>query len=489
MTAVATNALEDFMIRYGPAAGERGPEMLVREVFGADPDEWQIAVLRAFGRGERGISLESCHGPGKTCVLAWLIWVHMLTRFPQKTACTAPTGGQLNDALLAEVKTWGRKLPPALFDLYDMKSDRIVLLAAPEESFATFRTARPENPEALQGIHSVWVLLIADEASGVPGVIFESAIGSMSGHNACTILAGNPVRTGGFFYNSHHGDSADDWFKVHVSGIDGPHMGEYSYVSPRVSPEFCEMVAREYGTESNAYRVRVLGIPPKSEDDSVIPFEWIEAARGRDVKVNPAAPTIWGLDVGTTDLLALAKRKANVLLEPIKTWQDTKDVMLCVGIVKAEWDNTYIADRPAEICVDAIGLGAGVADRLRELGLPVRAVNVSENPALNAGRYRNLRTELWFEARDWYAKRDCTMPEDARFEQELSAQKYKAIESSGKVICLPKREMMKHLHPRRSPDRADAFILTFASNAATAIMGSQGLSWNQPVRRNIKGLV
>jgi hypothetical protein len=303
------------------------------------------------------------------------------------------------------------------------------------------------------------------------------------------VLAGNPVRTGGFFYNSQYGEGAETWFRVHVAGHDGDHIGPFSYVSPRVSKDFCEMVAQEYGTESNAYRVRVLGLPPKTEGDSIIPFEWVEASLSRDVKPNPVAPVVWGLDVGISgDLTAMAKRKQNILLEPIKTWSDVRDVMLVVGLVKNEWDNTYVAERPKEILVDVIGLGAGVADRLREIGLPARGVNVAENPALNNGRYRNLGTELWFDMRDWFGRRDCQMPKDERLQQELVGQKYKVIDSSGKVIRLPKREMMKHLHPRRSPDRADALMLTFASTAATAI-GGGGTSWGTPLRRNIKGVV
>jgi len=482
-----------FVTRYGPKAGADGPPRFVREVLKAEPDEWQELVLRDYGRGERQISIESCHGPGKTTVLAWLILIQAATRFPQKTACTAPTGGQLSDALIAEVKTWHRKLPEELQGLFDIKSDRLSLVFAPERSFATFRTARPENPEALQGVHAPWVLLIADEASGVAGAIFESAIGSMSGSHACTILAGNPVRTTGFFFNSQHGDGATRWKRYHISGIEGPHCGENSYVSKRVDPEFVAMVAAEYGEDSNAFRVRVLGRPPKSDSDAIVPFEWVEAAYNRDVKVNPLAPIVWGVDVARSgnDLVTLAKRKANTLCEAIKYWPaaELNDVMLVVGLVKSEWDMTILTERPKAILVDAIGLGAGVADRLRELGLPCQAVNVSEKPALDGSRYRNLRTELWFAMRDWFGKFDCYIPRDEKLLQELAAQKYKVLDSSGKVIALPKDEMRKFIHPRRSPDRADALMLTFSQTAASIIHGASASNWKKKLVRGVKGVV
>lgn len=492
-TAEPTASLTAFLSRYGPGAGETGPERLVADVFGVVPDAWQRdCLLRPVANGERQISAMTCHGPGKTAGLSWLIWTYLLSRFPQKTVATAPSGGQMEDALLAEVKLWYGRLPTVLQELYDVKADRIALRQSPADSFASFRTARPETPEILAGIHREdgFVLLIVDEASGVAEPIFESGLGSMSGWNCATVLAGNPVRTGGFFHNTHFGDGATRWRRVHVAGCAHPDVGPASYISDRVNPEFVQMVQEEYGEESNQFRVRVLGLPPKSEGDAVIPFELIEAARDREVEANPAAPVVWGLDPArSNDLVGLAKRQANILLEPIRTWPPFNDLMPLCGAVVDVWEQTPLRLRPKAIFVDAIGLGAGVADRLKELGLPARAVNISESPTLrHRTRYRNLKTELWFDARDWFAHRDSRIPPDPRLEQELSAQKYKPLTSSGMVITLPKADMRKYLHPRRSPDRADAFILTFAGQAAIASLGPQP-DWSEDVKRHRKGIV
>src|SRR5690606_900934 len=118
---VSGNAFLEFVERYGPPAGEIGPVRFVREVWGAEPDTWQEKGLRAYGRGERRISIRSCHGPGKTTLLAWLVNYQLCTRFPQKTAATAPTTSQLEDALVAEVLAWHRKLPAALQALFTLK--------------------------------------------------------------------------------------------------------------------------------------------------------------------------------------------------------------------------------------------------------------------------------------------------------------------------------------------------------------------------------
>ncbi|MFP3624326.1 hypothetical protein SB771_34205, partial [Burkholderia sp. SIMBA_051] len=74
--------------------------------------------------------------------------------------------------------------------------------------------------------------------------------------------------------------------------------------------------------------------------------------------------------------------------------------MQTVGKIKHLYDNCTYQERPLEILVAVIGLGAGVVDRGREMGLPVRGVNVSEAPALG-DKYINLRAELWYKCREW----------------------------------------------------------------------------------------
>src|SRR5205814_818076 len=128
---------------------------------------WQLDVLKAYDARERRISIRSGHGVGKTTTVAWLVLHHLLCRYPQRTAITAPTEKQLFNALWADVKVWHRRLPRWLQDQIEVKHDRAELQARPESSYTTLATARVEQPEALQGIHSDWVLLVADEASGI----------------------------------------------------------------------------------------------------------------------------------------------------------------------------------------------------------------------------------------------------------------------------------------------------------------------------------
>lgn len=478
-----TNAFADFIARYANDA-----ELFVREVFGFnDLYPWQVEVLRAFSRGDRRISIKSGHGVGKTTVLAWLLWHRILTRYPQKSAVTAPTEKQLFNALWAEFKTWGGRLPVDLQALVEIKSDRAELRAAPSESFISIATARADQPEALQGIHAEWVLLIGDEASGISEKVFEAGLGSMSGHNATTVLTGNPVRGQGFFFDCF-GKNADIWTCITVSSLD---VGG-------VAQDFADQVARTYGIESNAYRVRVLGEFPVRDDDTVLPYELVAASLMRDVVVAKTAPVIWGLDPARfgSDRSALAKRQTKTLLEPVKWWAKL-DTMELAGKLKLEWDTTPQWLRPAEICVDSIGIGAGVLDRLRELNLPARGVNVSESPAAgNMDKYANLRAELWFKALEWFQARDVKLPDayekvassDNNLVSELTSVKYKFRPGSGKITVESKDDMKRR--GMRSPDLADAFVLTFASDAMTLALGRAGsTSWRTKISRPLKGIV
>ena len=447
---------------------------LVREVLGTEPDDYQAEILTAIQNGERQVSIRSGHGVGKTRTLAWASVCHALTRFPQATVATAPTSPQLFDALAAQTKAEFKRLPASLQELFDVKSESINLKVAPEESFISFRTSRPEIPEALAGVHSENVLLIGDEASGIPEAVFVAASGSMSGHRATMVLAGNPIRTSGLFFDSHH-RLANNWHTIHISCVG----------HPRIADAFIEEAKERYGEDTNDYRVRVLGEFPRADADTVIPFELIQAAMTRDVEPSLVRP-IWGVDCARfgQDRSALAKRRGNVALGT-QTWKDL-DTMQLVGAIKAEWDKTLDLDRPESICVDAIGLGSGVADRLAEIGLPARAINVSESPPLG-GNYLNLKAELWYQAKEWFATRACSLNNDTQLGAELGWPRY-GYTSSGKLKVEGKSEMKKRT--KRSPDIADAFVLTFAVPAVSALYGSAGsVNWKEPLIREIKCLV
>jgi hypothetical protein len=376
---------------------------------------------------------------GKTTLQAWLVLWFLLTRQNCKVPVAANSQDQLRDTIWPEIAKWHRQLPEALKSMIDVQAERVVVLQDPEGAFAVRRTASKDNPEALQGFHAEHLLFLIDEASGIPDIVFEVGLGALSTPGAKVVMAGNPTRTSGFF--------RDRWHTMHVNCIDVPRAQGH-----------IEDIRAKYGDNSNAWRVRVLGEFPTADDETVIPLELVLGAVGRDVAPLEYYP-VWGVDVARfgDDRTALAKRQSNRLLEPIKHWSDT-DLMATAGKIKAEYEATHYDMRPSEIFIDAIGLGAGVYDRCRELGLPVRAINVGEAAARRENCMR-LRDELWFKGREWFQDRSCAMPQDDALIAELTSPTY-SFTSTGKMVVESKADMKKR--GMRSPDLADAFLLTFA---------------------------
>ena len=477
------NPFTEFLNRYG-----NDYPRFVREMLQVEPDEWQTEVLRDICSGVRGISIKSCHGPGKSAVLSWGSIAFLLTRYPAKVVMTAPSSPQLFDALFAETRGWISNLPPFLKELLVVTSDRIALKSAPDEVFLSARTSRAESPESMQGVHSKNVLLLADEASGIPEEVFNAARGSMSGENATTILTGNPTRTSGFFFDTHNKLKEfwkTYWIFARKSPLapseevkDGNHR---QYGSDRVSEAFCREVAASSGEDSNEYRIRVLGLFPTTDDNTIIPRDVVEAAAYRDVVFDPQAEEIWSVDVARfgDDRTVLLKRAGSVVSD-IQSWRGL-DLMQTCGVVKAQFE--VAEKKPSVICIDSIGVGGGVVDRLREQGLPVLGVNVSESPAI--GNYRNLRAELWFRVKEWLVRRSCKIPKDESLISELCSVRYQ-YSSNGKIQVESKDEMKKR--GLRSPDLADALCLSFAAPEASYLNGT-AYRWTKPIQRNLRGLV
>lgn len=425
------------------------PSQFVQDVFSVKPEKWQSTVLQSLVEND-SIAIRSGHGVGKTALLSWIIIWWLLTRYPAKIACTAPTGHQLSDVLWGEVAKWHRALPLAIKKMLVVKNDRIEFSCANKSSFAVARTARKEQPEAFQGFHSQHMLFIIDEASGVEDIIFEVGEGAMSTKGAKTLMVGNPTRTNGFFYDAFH-KNRSSWKTFKVS----------CFESAQVDLKFAHKMQEKYGKESPIYQVRVLGEFPKNSQDTLISLEKCEAAlkRSNHCNVENTIRPIWGLDVARygEDRTALAKRAGLRLLEPIQSWQG-KDTMEIAGIIKKIYDQTTAFEKPQAICIDVIGIGAGVVDRLLEEGLPVHGINVAQQ-AIRCERYNRLRDELWFKVKEWIEQNDVYIPFDEQLIAELTTPLY-SIVSQGKLKVESKDELKKR--GQKSPDLADAFCLTFA---------------------------
>lgn len=415
-------------------------------------EKWQSDFLSEIHEAPRD-AIKSGKGVGKTALVAWVILCYLGTRKDTKLLVTAPTASQLKDVLWAECNKWIRKMNDIYLPLFEYvwTSERITLKGREDEGFATARTARKEQPEAFQGFHEDNMVLIGDEAAGIDNAIYEAGEGTMSTEGAKTILVGNPNRTNGYFYECFNRDSVR-WRVRTIACTE----------SSRVTQDYIDGMKHKWGEESNEYRIGVLGEFPLGNAQGVIPRNIIdEASRRPSLPSNPY-PLVWGLDVARfgSDRTALCERRGAELPATPQWWQG-KDLMQTANLISDKYFALPQHERPVEICIDVIGVGGGVVDRLRELKLPVKAVNVAH--ARTRPGYRRLRDELWFRAREWFEDPAAKIPDPVKDKgivdlmDELSAVEYD-IDGSGNKFLTDKAAL------GYSPDLADSFILTFGGS-------------------------
>jgi phage terminase large subunit len=445
----------------------------------------QQQILEALIPEGAKVTVRSGHGIGKSGVAAAAVWWFLETRNFARVPCTAPASHQLKDILWGELAKWLRKADGLsrqrgdhprvwLSSLFRLTKDRLYDRGAPDEWFAAARTSGKDNPEALQGFHSGdftvsddghgvtqqasgAILFVIEEASGVYEPVFEVAEGALSSRGARVLMLGNPTRNTGSFASSHRQNRAE-YRAFHFRSQD----------SPLVDPDYRPRLVRKFGEGSNVVRVRADGEFPRQDDDTLIAIELTEAALQRERPLLVTGARRLGIDVARfgDDRTVLLLRQGPVVERiAIHAKQDT---MATVGHVLQAVQAWAVED----ICVDVIGVGAGVYDRLAELqregklSATVHAANVAEAaPTRHAdqdAQGRSLRDYLWLLTAAWLREGSPVFAADREHCEdlagELSSVKY-APDSSGRLVIESKDRMKAR--GLRSPDLADALTLTF----------------------------
>ena len=420
----------------------------VRDIFCVEPWAEIVPILNAISKRGARVAVKGGKGTTKTALAAWVIMLRLLLYSDSKIAATAPSENVLTDGVWPEMRKWREHIKMPLFrEALTINAERVALTRDPNMNFASMRTARVERPECMQGIHARNTTFVGDETSGIPVEILQKTLTGLTDPDSRALLISNPTRSDGYFYDIFNKRSRNQAWQVFTLNAER---------CPFVSESSIREIAERYGKDSQQYIVNVLGEFPPTSADVIIPIGWIVDATQRNIV--GAGIKKAGLDV------ALFGDDANALVirhGPRVTYCETwsgMDTMQTVGKVLNCWRQKMFD----QIAVDANMLGAGVAHRLTEMGVPVIAVNVSESSAYDR-KYKALRDELWFKAREWFESKICSIdPKLNNLEQlkaELSTVRYDMPEGRLKVWSKAK---MKHELHLDSPNLADAFNNTFA---------------------------
>jgi hypothetical protein len=183
-----------------------GPALFAVEALGMPPKwdpvektgvvSWWYEASEKLVRKQR-LSMRSGHGVGKSSFLSIaILWFTTLLLPLQDSLHGADRAPVLRRAVggTLQVASGAARADAGAGAQFEQTQDEYRLIEAPKESFAVARTARADKPEALQGFHSENLLIVADEASGIPDVIFEVGQGTLSTEGAFALLAANPTR-------------------------------------------------------------------------------------------------------------------------------------------------------------------------------------------------------------------------------------------------------------------------------------------------------
>lgn len=444
-TKIQLSSLETFLYEC-----KDDPVKFATTIFTRRPVDSQIEALNDLAK-YRKIAIKSGHGVGKSGLFPYIGYWLLFCRVPVKVIVTAPTKHQLYDIAWPEFAILRRYMLPELSEQLSNIGDKISLKGAEDECFIIPRTSRKEVPEALQGLHGENIALLIDEASGVHDQVFVVGEGMLTTESTYVVAASNPTRRKGWFFDLFSKDKSFHekyWTLKTISCFD----------SSLVTPEYISYMKDKYGEDSDVFRVRVLGEFPKSDADSYISEELVRKAVNNDSVGKQHFYEIWGLDVARkgNNKTVLTRRCGRKLIEQF-VWSKLDTTQICGRVVDLYDEAKELNNAPVSICIDGVGLGAGVYDRLTELLLPTVFVH-SGSESSSKDVHLNYRMDLWAKMKDWFEDTASIYDDDELIEQITSVPI--TFSSSGKMRMATKEELLSL--GIQSPDKADSLMLTFA---------------------------
>ena len=435
------------LARYkGPRAWQRKVLRDIRDHIAGNQDVDLYKVLRMATASGRGI--------GKSALVSWLVLWMLTTRIGASVLVSANSEAQLRSITWAEITKWlamlinnhwweisATRITPAKWLSEIVERD---LRKGTRYWGAEGRLWSEENPDAYAGLHnSDGVMLIFDEASGIPDVIWDVSQGFFTENtpHRFWLAFSNPRRNQGYFFECFNA-KRDFW---NTRQIDARQVED-------TDKSIYEQIIAEYGEDSPQARIEVYGEFPTVGDEQFIAPALVDAAMKRPRYKDPGAPIVVGVDPARSgaDSTVIVARQGRDLID-IRRYRGD-DTMTVVGhVIEAIEDF-----KPALVVMDEGGLGYGILDRLNEQRYKVRGVNFGWK-AKNQVMWGNKRAEIWGAMRDWL--RTASIPDDRSLKSDLTGPKTKP-DSSGTLFLESKKDMKAR--GLASPDAADALAVTFA---------------------------
>jgi len=417
----------------------------------------------------RYTAVRSCHGPGKSFTAAWVVAWWLSTRKDPFVVTSAPTSHQVRTILWREIRRAKKaaNLPGKITQGQVpewRQADELVAFGRKPADYLDPVTASA----AFQGIHATNLLVVLDEGSGIPEWLAQATETLITNETSRLLIIGNPDNPLSYFAKAFRPGSGFN--KIKISAFDTPAFtGEpisEELTNRLTSKIWVEERATRWGTQSPLYKSKVLAEFPDITDDTVFTPNMLTMAITND-RSRHAVDEIgrYGFDIarlGADESVVYHNRAGYV--RSVARWSKL-DTMETVGRYRRLNPDPTTATSPPAV-IDVNGLGAGVYDRLRELGYKVVPFNGGER-AYNPDKYKNRRAEAYWEARTLFEEGLLDIEElDEDLQAELLEVHFK-VDSTGRTQIESKDDITQRLG--RSPDRADAFIMSLQAAAHVAI--------------------
>jgi hypothetical protein len=424
---------------------------------------YQREVLDALPARHR-VAVRGPHGLGKSFMGAvlvnWFATTRDLAGRDWKIITTASAWRHLEVYLWPEIHKWSGRIDFETLGRapYNPRTELLDLRLKLNHGAAT--AVASNQPERIEGAHADELLYLLDEAKIVPPDTWDSIEGAFSGagsdtvQNAYAFAMSTPGPPSGRFYDIHRrAPGYEDWWARHVTLAEAIESG-------RISRQWAEQRALQWGPDSAIYHNRVLGEFHASDEDSVIPLAWLEAAIerwhewDRSGRPSPGGPFWTGVDVGRGgDESILARRDGWAIT---LSGNRRKDTMATTALVQAE---------PGRAIVDVIGVGAGVFDRLREIGArPIAYAGSGKTTRRDrTGKlgFANVRSAAYWQLRELLspdADPVLALPPDDLMISDLTTPTWSVVTGiPPKIQVETKDKVVERLG--RSPDRGDAIAM------------------------------
>lgn len=461
------------------------PVGFAREILEFDPWDKQARWMAAVAPEDAAVSVTSGHKTGKSAGAAGVALWHWGTRRRARVVLMAPKIEHVEVVLWPEIRRFylsaGRcgackaKIendpahPPKPCEFCSPLGDPDWIgvdptkgLRAPDGREIFAYTAR--KADAIGGISGPEMFFIFDEASGIDNAVFESMKGNESG-GARKLLLGNPLRTIGEFYDSHHRGRKFYTYTARISSEDTPNAKSGEKLIPGLATrDTIEKRAEEWGRDSVLYAIRIKGEFPKYEEGQLVPVDVLEAAERRWDPSRAVGRLCIGVDVAFSgDDAAIAPRRGDVILEVTSYPQVGDEDALAERVMDTVRVHGRDKERPLVI-YDANGNGAKLGRALRKYEAQIEAIGINGTAKPRKPReYFQLRDEVICNFAAWL-RAVGAIPTDLKLEGEISATKVKDA-GAGRRRVLSNEEIKKLLG--RSPDRRNACELAVWDPAST----------------------